>query len=172
MCGTKSIAILAAAIFLSGCAQVKNTDNMARDTKACDAKYPLHVGNYYRHASCVDTAEFNYSAKSPSAFAQATDRATARDELAKQVDAGEISPEDAQNILSREFARAKGIAASKDAERRREAAMVMLQSGALQSHSYQAPIYPNMMGIHPLQTRTTLNCNSNTIGQNAYTQCH
>lgn len=167
----RASAAMGVAIFLSGCAQGLDKGKLTRDIRACDAKYPLHIGNYFRHASCVDSAEFNYSANSPAAFAQATDRASARDILAKRVDSGEISPADAGNLLTREFARARGVAVSEDAQRRREAAAIMLQSGAFQSHPYQAPVYQNMMGVRPLQTQPQVNCTSNAIGQTLYTNC-
>jgi len=165
--------ILASGLFfLSGCSkpgQSKKDFLAAKDI--CRAKYPQRVGNFYKLALCIDGAEFNYTAESPVDFQEAVDRAAARDALAKQQDAGQISSEEAQLTFGKAAARAQASAIATSNANRARAAAAMLQSGAYQLHPYQAPIYPDIMNFHPFQTQTPVNCTSNAIGQTLYTNC-
>ena len=131
--------ILAAALLfgLSGCENTANKEKFYKDIANCVINYPKVVGNYYNNAMCIDDAEMNYTSGSSIDFYEAQNRALARDFVARQVDAGNTTPEQAVLSSTRAITQAQRQAVEEDAERRSRAAAIMLQSGALRLQ----PIY-------------------------------
>ena len=156
---------------LVGCANNHEAkEAMTQEKAACSAKYPKVVGNYYKRAMCIDSAEFHYADKVPGAYDYAAARASARDQLAIQVDLGKITPEEYGLELSRHMSSSSAqISAQRSDEqmqRQRRAAAIMLQNGAFQNKPYQAPI-PQMGSMG-----STINCSSYAMGSYVNTSCH
>lgn len=120
---------------LTGCADSHETKSEFIAAKQeCDSKYPLKVGNYYRHSVCIDTAEFSYTSGSPIDFHEAKERAAARDNLAQKVDAGEISVDDAHLLLEKASAQAHADAVGESRERQRDAMRSYMNSRFMQQN--------------------------------------
>lgn len=166
----KLILALTAISSLAGCASQNALNEKKQAYSQCNIKYPKEKGKYYLRASCLDSADYDWAAKVNYPFEEISSITSARDSLAKQLDAGEITREQASAEFQKAASRSNAQAAAVRAENRRNAAAIMLRNGAYQTTPYIAPTN-NMMGLPSRQYPTQTNCISNSMGQTIYTNC-
>ncbi|MBS1028316.1 hypothetical protein [Gluconobacter albidus] len=177
----RRLLVAVAFVGLAGCAtdHTAQKKEMIASKAKCAAEYPLKIGSYLKRETCIDTAEFTYSAETGEGYKFAFARADARDKYARQADAGQINEEEFKNLVMRDVASSSArIRAENDeeyAERRQQAAAAMLQSGAFSPRpTYQAPL--PTMSLQPLSSPVnvspkTTNCQSYASGSYLNTRC-
>lgn len=129
----RRLLVVAVCFGIAGCASGPDKKKFQADIQSCKDRLPQRIGNFYNRAICMDAAELNYTASSPIDFHEAQSRALARDSIAKQVDAGSITPDEGKLQFSKAAAEAHGQALGEAHERRQQAFTAWQQMNATQN---------------------------------------
>lgn len=175
----KRFLAVVALIGVSGCANNHTAEKqkLVAAKAKCSADFPKKIGNYLNRATCFDTAEYVYATDvGGNAYEYARMDADVRDKYAQLADEGKISEDNITALMARDiaagYAKIRHLSEQADDERHREAAAIMLQSGAFRPQpTYQAPV-PSMQ-LAPLQTpySNQTRCQSYLSGGIVNTNC-
>ncbi len=158
----KKVVIIAAGL-LSGCAAQHLAQMQAQarqDVAQCQAGIPSVVGNYVKRNQCIVAAGDRAGFTDPG---QQLINAT-RMEVAEKMDAGKMTPAEANAQLAQVRYQVAQDAGADQARRARAAAMIL---GAMpQSQPYQLPLYQTPQ--RPMTNCTSTGMGSGIISTNCY----